>query len=117
MKKYAETHEWAEINGNAATVGISTFAADELGDIVYISLPSVGQKVVAGEAMCEVESVKAVSEIMAPVSGKVIKINNDLEDAPEAINADANAAWICEIEVDSVPASLMSEEEYAGFAK
>mgnify|MGYP003296847242 CR=1 FL=1 len=89
MIKYAKTHEWADVDGAVATVGISKFAADELGDVVYFSLPEVGQEVVAGESMCEVESVKAVSEINAPVSGKVVEVNSDLEDSPEMVNEDA----------------------------
>ncbi len=117
MLKYAKTHEWADVDGNVATVGISKFAADELGDVVYFSLPEVGQEVVAGDAMCEVESVKAVSEINAPVSGKIIEVNADLEDSPELVNEDAMAAWICKIEITDVPADLMDEAEYEAFAK
>ncbi|MCQ2603320.1 MAG: glycine cleavage system protein GcvH [Clostridia bacterium] len=117
MIKYAKTHEWADVDGTVATVGISTFAADELGDVVYFSLPEVGQEVVAGEAMCEVESVKAVSEINAPVSGKVVEVNAELEDSPELVNQDAMAAWICKIEVTDIPADLMDEAEYEAFAK
>ncbi len=117
IMKYSKTHEWADINGNDVTVGISKFASEELGDIVYISLPEVGATVTAGESMCEVESVKAVSEINAPVSGTVVEVNAELEDAPELINEDAMSAWICKIEATDIPADLMSEEEYEAFAK
>lgn len=117
MIKFAKTHEWADINGNEATVGISTFAASELSDIAFIVLPEIGQEVVAGEKLCEVESVKSVEDIMAPVSGKVIEINEELESAPELINDDAMAAWICKIEVTAVPDDLMDEAEYEALEK
>lgn len=117
MIKYAKTHEWADVDSNnVATVGISKFAADELGDVVYMSLPEVGASVTAGESMCEVESVKAVSEINAPVTGKVIEVNTALEDTPELINEDAMSAWICKIEATDVP-DLMTEAEYDAFEK
>jgi len=117
MIKYAKTHEWADINGNEAKVGISTFAASELTDITMIILPEIGQEVVAGEKLCEVESVKSVEDINAPVSGKVVEINEELDSAPELINEDAMAAWICKIEITDVPADLMSEEEYEALEK
>lgn len=117
MIKYAKTHEWADIKGDEVTVGISKFAADELGDVVYLSLPEVGATVTAGESMCEVESVKAVSEINAPVSGKVIEVNEELESAPELINSDAMNAWICKIAPTYVPDDLMTEAEYASLEK
>lgn len=116
MAKFTKTHEWAELD-RAVTMGISKYAADELGDIVYISLPEVGQAVVAGEPMCEVESVKAVSEINAPVTGTVVEVNTDLEDSPELINEDAMSAWICKIEATDIPADLMTEEEYDAMDK
>ncbi|MGI6137056.1 MAG: glycine cleavage system protein GcvH [Clostridiales bacterium] len=109
---YAETHEWAEINGKVATVGISDFAQGELGDIVFVELPVVGDTVDAGGFLCEVESVKAVSEIYAPVAGKIIEVNEELEDAPEKINENARGAWICKIEFSTLPDGLLSEEEY-----
>lgn len=117
MIKFAKTHEWAQFEGNIVTVGVSVFAAKELGDIVYVSLPDVGATVVAGDSMCEVESVKAVSEINAPVSGVVVEVNLDLEDAPESINDDAMSAWICKIEASEIPSDLMSEEEYEAMEK
>lgn len=116
MAKFTKTHEWAELD-KAVTMGISKYAADELGDIVYISLPEVGQAVVAGEPMCEVESVKAVSEINAPVTGTVVEVNTDLEDSPELINEDAMSAWICKIEATDIPADLMTEAEYDAMDK
>lgn len=117
MAKFTTTHEWAEINSNPVATGISKYAADELGDIVYISLPEVGQVVTAGEAMCEVESVKAVSEINAPVSGTVVEVNLDLEDSPELINDDAMSAWICKIDATLIPDDLLTEAEYDALDK
>ena len=116
MAKFTQTHEWAEVDQNPVTMGISKYAADELGDIVYISLPEVGQTVTAGDPMCEVESVKAVSEINAPVTGTVVEVNLDLEDSPELINNAPYDAWIIEVEV-SEREEMMTEEEYAEFCK
>ena len=96
---YTATHEWVDIQGNTAKKGISDYRQDGLGEIVFVNFPEVGAEVKAGEKICELESLKAVTDIMSPVSGKVIAINSELEDNPAAINEDAYAAWICEIEV------------------
>ena len=109
---YAQTHEWAETEGNLATVGISDHAQHELGDIVFIELPEKGKKVVAGKFLCEVESVKAVSEIYSPVTGTVVEVNEELESSPEKINENARANWICKIEFTSIPENLMTEKDY-----
>lgn len=114
---YAQTHEWVEIEGNTAKIGLSDHAQHELGDLVFINLPAVGDEVKAGEAFCDVESVKAVSDVMAPVSGKVIEVNEELESAPETINSDPMGAWICKVEVCCVPDDLMDEAKYAEFIK
>ena len=114
---FAKTHEWVKIEGNEATIGISDHAQHELGDLVFINLPAVGDEITAKETFCDVESVKAVSDVMAPVSGKVIEVNEELESAPELINSDAFAAWICKVEVTEVPEDLMDEAKYAEFIK
>ena len=114
---FSKSHEWADIENGKAKVGISDHAQSELKDIVFVSLPSVGDAVRAGEAFCEVESVKAVSEIIAPCSGKIIAVNTQLEDAPELINEDAMGAWFCEIELSSQPGGLLSEDEYEAYIK
>ncbi|MBE5730483.1 MAG: glycine cleavage system protein GcvH [Clostridiales bacterium] len=114
---FANTHEWAKIEDNVATIGISDHAQHELGDLVFINLPAVGDTLTAGKAFCDVESVKAVSDVMAPISGKVIEVNEELESAPEAINEDAMGAWICKVEVTAVPDDLMDEAAYAEFIK
>ncbi len=114
---YRESHEWAAIEGKTAKIGISDHAQKELGDLVFINLPEVGATVKAGDVLCDVESVKAVSDLYAPVSGKIVKVNEELEGAPELINRDAMGAWICEIEVTEVPSDLMDEAAYAKFIK
>lgn len=110
--KFAKTHEWIKVDGTKGKIGISDNAQKELGDIVYIELPEVGSEFSAGDVLCEVESVKAVSEIYAPVDGKVIAVNEELEDSPELVNEDAMANWICEIEITGDTSALLSEEEY-----
>lgn len=111
-KLYLKSHEWAEINGNIAAVGISEYAAKELGDVVYVELPELGTEVEAGDELLELESVKAASPVYSPVSGKVVEVNQALEDAPETLSSAADATFICKIELSAPPEGLMSEEEY-----
>ncbi|MDO4177247.1 MAG: glycine cleavage system protein GcvH, partial [Bacillota bacterium] len=94
---YAKSHEWVVIDGDTATIGISDFAQSELGDLVFVNLPEPGDEVVAGESFADVESVKAVSDIFSPVSGTVAEINEELLDAPEMINENANDAWFIKV--------------------
>ena len=96
---YSESHEWVKVDGNVAIVGVSDYAQAELGDITYVDMPDVDDEVKAGDDFCAVESVKTSSEIVAPVSGKIIACNTELEDRPELINEDAYAAWIVKIEM------------------
>lgn len=96
--KYAKSHEWVKIEDGIAVVGISDFAQHALGDVVFITLPAVGDEVTAGESFGDVESVKAVSDLIAPVSGVVCEVNEDLESAPEALNDDPYGAWIMKVE-------------------
>lgn len=104
--KYTKTHEYARIEGNKAYVGITDYAQDQLGDIVFVELPEVGREVKAGEIFATVESVKAVSDCYAPVSGKVTEVNEKLSDAPETLNNDPHGeGWICVIEM-SDPAEV-----------
>lgn len=109
---FTKSHEWADVDGDIAAVGITDYAAGELGDVVYVELPEVGSAVQAGGKLCEVESVKAASEIFSPVSGVVTEVNTALEDAPELINANAMTAWICKIKIDGLNAELMDETAY-----
>ena len=97
-RRYTKEHEWVALAGSTATIGITDFAQAELGDIVYVELPEVGRSVSAGDVLGTIESVKAVSEIYAPVSGKVAEVNAALGQKPETINTDAyGAGWICKL--------------------
>ena len=98
--KYSKSHEWIRMDGDVAVIGISDFAQDALGDLVFVNLPQVGDEVSAGEAFGDVESVKAVSDLMSPVTGTVAEINEELLDAPENLNNDPYGAWI--IKVDNI---------------
>jgi glycine cleavage system H protein len=86
--KYTKEHEWVRVDGDSATIGITDFAQDQLGEVVYVDLPSVGDQATAGDTFGEIESVKSVSELFAPVSGEVTKVNEALDDAPETVNED-----------------------------
>ena len=113
--KYASSHEWARLDGDVVTVGITDHAQEALGDLVYVELPEVGETVAAGDEAGVVESVKAASDIYAPVSGEVIAVNEALGDTPEIINTDPyNEGWIYKIRVSDVSEldNLMSGEEY-----
>ena len=117
-RKYAETHEWFLIEQGVATMGITQYAADELSDITYVELPEVGKTVDMGDAVGEVESVKATSEIFTALSGKITEVNASLSDHPELLNDDAfEEGWIVRIAVDNDKQlqSLMSAQEYASF--
>ena len=98
--KYSKSHEWVRMDGDVAVIGISDFAQDALGDLVFVNLPQVGDEVTAGEPFGDVESVKAVSDLVSPVTGVVSEINEELLDAPENLNNDPYGAWI--IKVDSI---------------
>ena len=98
-RRYAESHEWVKLDGDIATVGITDYAQHALGDIVYVDMPEVGDEVEAGEVFGAVESVKAASDLSSPVSGDVVEGNENLEDAPESINADAFENWIMKVKV------------------
>jgi glycine cleavage system H protein len=97
--RYTKEHEWIKVDGNVGTIGITDYAQNSLGDIVFVDLPKVGDAVEAAKSFGSVESVKAVSDLFAPVSGKVTAINEELKDAPEKINADANTTWLLKIEL------------------
>lgn len=110
---YAQSHEWALFEGDTtATVGVSDFAQSELGDVVFVNLPLVGDSVTAGERFADVESVKAVSDVFSPVSGTVAAVNEALLTAPQLINEDAFAAWFIKVENVTAQAELMDAEAY-----
>ena len=113
--KYTKEHEWVRDLATAGTVsmGITDFAQGALGDIVYVQLPKVGETIVSGKVCGEVESTKSVSEIFAPVTGKVISINDSLSNSPEFINSDPyNAGWLLEIELTEAANGLLTPAEY-----
>lgn len=110
MKQYTNTHEWVELLDGKAYVGISAHAAEELGEVVYVDLPSVGAAVTAGEPCCELESVKAVAEVNSPASGIVDAVNEQLADSPE--KAGEEGVWIFAVASPVLAEGLMSEAEY-----
>ena len=113
--KYTKDHEWLKMEGDVAVVGITDFAQNALGDVVFINLPQEGDAVTAGESFGDIESVKAVSDVMSPVSGTIIAVNNDLEDAPENLNSDPYGSWIIKIEGISDTEDLMDAAAYEAF--
>ena len=116
---YSDSHEWVKIDGNVAIIGVSDFAQEEMGDITYVDMPDVDDEVTKGEDFGALESVKASSELYAPVSGKVIACNEALEDAPELINEDAYAAWIIKVEMSDTAEleTLLSAAAYEKIAE
>ena len=103
--KYAESHEWVKVEDGVAIIGVTDFAQKEMGDITYVDMPDVDDEVTAGEEFGALESVKAASDLIAPVSGKVVEKNDELDDAPEKVNEDAYANWIIKVEM-SDPSEL-----------
>jgi len=115
--RYSSDHEWAKLDGLRVRVGITDYAQDALGDVVFVDLPSVGDTVQVGSPIGEVESTKSVSEIYAPVAGIVVAVNSGASDAPESINADPYGnGWLCEIEIadESAVADLLDATAYRG---
>lgn len=114
---YTEDHEWVKVDGNFAFIGISDFAQDSLGDIVYVELPFEGDEVDEGDSVGSVESVKAASEVYAPIAGEVVEVNEELEDAPELLNEAPYDNWICKIEFEGEVDGLMDADAYREFAE
>jgi glycine cleavage system H protein len=114
--KYTKEHEWIKADGNSATVGITDYAQESLGDIVFVEMPKVGAELSAGKAFGTVESVKAVSDLYAPASGSVTEVNNELATAPEKINKDAHSTWIMKIKLKD-PGELNSLLSAANYEK
>ncbi|MDQ6994934.1 MAG: glycine cleavage system protein GcvH [Mariprofundaceae bacterium] len=114
--KYTKEHEWVRIEGDTATFGVSDHAQEALGDIVFVELPEIGRTVDAGEAYAVVESVKAVSDVYAPVSGEIIEVNEALEGEPEKVNTEPyGAGWIAKVKMSGNADELMSDDEYSTF--
>lgn len=111
--KYTKDHEWLKaIDETTALVGITDFAQSELGDLVFINLPQEGDEVTADESFCDVESVKAVSDVMSPCTGVIAEVNSELEDEPQLLNEDPYGAWIAKIKDISAYGELMTADEY-----
>jgi glycine cleavage system H protein len=123
--RYTPEHEWVSIDGSTASIGITEYAAQQLGDVVYISLPAAGASVTAGEPCGEVESVKSVSDLYSPVDGEVVEVNGELADDPSLVNAEPYAAgWMFRVRVAqdgngelALPADLLSAAEYEELTK
>ena len=118
--RYTKEHEWIRVDGDVGTVGISNFAQEQLGDVVFVDLPEIGKAMASGDEAAVIESVKAASELYAPVSGEVIEVNSALNDAPELVNSDPTGeGWFIKIRLskaDEVQA-LMDEAAYTVFAE
>jgi glycine cleavage system H protein len=117
-KRYTEDHEWLDIEGDVATIGITSYAQSQLGDVVFVELPEAGAQIAKGKEAAVVESVKAASEVYAPVSGEVIEVNTSLPDAPDTVNGDPEGAgWFMKIRFadQAEVASLMDENAYKAF--
>ena len=99
--KYTKDHEWVRVVDNVAEIGITNYAQDQLGDVVYVDLPNIGEDVVAGKSFGSVESVKAVSELFSPIGGKVIDVNSALSEHPEVVNSDPHSTWMVKIQISN----------------
>jgi glycine cleavage system H protein len=120
MKRYSEDHQWVEVNGELATIGITAYAAEELGEITFVELPDLGSVLSPGDTLCVVESAKAASDVFVPIGGTVREVNMALESEPSLINASAERdGWICTLEdVDLGELdSLMDEDDYEAFVE
>jgi glycine cleavage system H protein len=115
--KYSDDHEWVRVEGDEAVIGITDFAQSELGDVVYLELPSVGDEVSKGDAFGTIEAVKTVSDMLAPVSGEIIAVNEDLNDSPEDVNKEPYESWLVKIKMSdpSETEDLMDAEAYEEF--
>jgi len=117
--KYTKDHEWIELSGGNGKVGITDYAQQQLGDVVYVELPEIGAKLKQGQSFGTIESVKAVSEIFAPVSGEVVEVNAALKDSPETVNSDPHGAWMVAIRLadPAETAALLDSTQYADLVK
>lgn len=117
-RKYSETHEWVSVEGPTATIGITDYAQAQLGDVVFLELPRKGQRIKAGESFGVIESVKAASDLYAPVDGTIVEVNEELATHPELINSDPlGAGWLVKVEAEKVPDGLLDEAGYKQFTE
>ena len=110
--KYTKEHEWLRLDGNTGTVGITDFAQQQLGDVVYVELPDVGATLTAGQVFGTIESVKAVSELFAPVSGTVTEVNTALKDRPDEVNSKPHESWMVKVQLAGEAEGLMDAAAY-----
>ena len=117
--KYTKDHEWIDLSGDTGKVGITDYAQQQLGDVVYLELPEVGTKLEAGQSFGSIESVKAVSELYAPVSGEVVEVNTALKSKPETVNTDPHGSWMIVVKVPHGAGShgLLDASQYADLVK
>jgi glycine cleavage system H protein len=117
--KYTKDHEWIDLSGDTGRVGITDYAQQQLGDVVYVELPEVGAKLKQGQSFGTIESVKAVSELYSPVTGEVVEVNAALKDKPEAVNKDPHASWMVVIRLASAgeAAALLDAAQYEALVK
>lgn len=113
--KYSKSHEWVKMEGDVAVIGISDFAQNALGDVVFVNLPSVGDAVTAGAAFGDVESVKAVSDLVSPVSGEIVEVNEALADEAEALNSDPYGSWLIKVSGITDTEELLDAAAYEAF--
>ena len=113
-RKYTKEHEWIRVAGDVAEIGITDYAQQQLGDVVYVELPEVGAQVAAGKAFGSIESVKAVSELFAPMGGQVVEVNGHLKQHPEVVNGDPHATWMIKVRLSSPSetAALLDSAQY-----
>lgn len=118
-RRYTKDHEWLIVTGNLGRVGITDFAQKQLGDVVFVELPDIGRAVSQGQTAGTIESVKAVSELYSPASGKVVAVNTDLASKPELVNMDAHATWLYDIELSNLAEveNLLNNDQYAELVK
>ena len=118
-RRYTKDHEWITVTGTLGRVGITDFAQKQLGDVVFVELPDVGRAVSQGEAAGTIESVKAVSELYSPASGKVVAVNSDLATKPELVNKDPHGTWLYDIELSNAREvdNLLNNDQYAELVK
>ena len=118
--RYSQEHEWVKVEGDTATIGITVYAQEQLGDVVFVDLPAIGKKVEKGKELAVVESVKAASEVYSPISGEVVEVNSALSDAPATVNEDAmGKGWIAKLKVadNSQFGALMDEAAYKKYVE
>jgi glycine cleavage system H protein len=118
-RKYTKDHEWIRISGDTAEIGITDYAQQQLGDVVFVDLPEPGKAITAGDSFGSIESVKAVSELYAPMSGEILEVNGNLRDRPEVINKDPHATWMIKVRLTNAAdtGSLLDSAQYQDLAK